>query len=119
MERRTRHLIEHLVGIDTPYGKAQLDVTRLQAFGPRLTPSTALELQENVDRQGNCLLWIVAEERHYFYAFAVTEEGIGSGWLAAGSLTELRQCLPSGLVRSDVQPSETPPSIIEIWLPAE
>jgi hypothetical protein len=62
------------------------------------------------------MMWIVAEGDGYFLAFPVTEDGIGSGWLAADSLTELRQNLPRGLVRSNVQPSETP-GIIEIWTP--
>jgi hypothetical protein len=92
-----------------------VDVTRLQAFGPQLTPSTARELQK-IGKQ--CLLWMIAEVHRSFYAFVVTEDGIGSGWLGADSLTELRRYLPSGLVRSNIQPSETP-GIIEIWVPAE
>jgi hypothetical protein len=62
-------------------------------------------------------MWVVLEEGGYFVAFAVTEDGVGSGWLAADSLTELRQQLPSGLGRSNVQPSETP-GVIELWAPA-
>jgi hypothetical protein len=106
------------------YGEAKqsetwqgVDISRLQAFGPRLTPSTAKEFQENAGRQEGHPLWMISEVHRYFYAFAVTEDGVGSGWLAADSLTKLRQYLPSGLVRSDVQPSETP-GVIEIWMPA-
>jgi hypothetical protein len=106
------------------YGEAKqgetwqgLEISRLQAFGPRLTPSKAQELQENAGREEGHPLWMISEVRCYFYAFAVTEDGVGSGWLAADSLTKLRQYLPSGLVRSDVQPSETP-GLIEIWVPA-
>jgi hypothetical protein len=61
------------------------------------------------------MMWIVVEGNGYFLAFVVDEDGVGSGWLAGNSLTELRQNLPSGVVRSDVQPSETP-GIIEIWI---
>jgi hypothetical protein len=61
-------------------------------------------------------MWVVAEGDRYYYAFTVADDGIGSGWLAANSLAELRQYLPSGLVRSDIQPSQTP-SIIEIGIP--
>jgi transcriptional regulator with XRE-family HTH domain len=95
-----------------------VDVRRLQAFGPRLTPSTAQELQEIGGRQKRCLLWMIAEVHRFFYAFVVTEDGVGSGWLTADSLTKLRRYLPSGLVRSNIQPSETP-GVIEIWMPAE
>jgi hypothetical protein len=94
-----------------------LDVSRLQAFGPRLIPSTAQELQENAGREEESLVWMIAEVHRYFYAFVVREDGVGSGWLGAESLTKLRQYLPSGLVRSDVQPSETP-GLVEIWIPA-
>lgn len=92
-----------------------LDVSQFQGFGPRLTPSAAQQLQENAGRQKHCTAWMVTEKDRYFYAVVLTEDGIGSGWLAAESLTELRQYLPLGLVRSDVQPSETP-GVIEIWL---
>lgn len=95
-----------------------VDFRRLQAFGPRLTPSTAQELQKIGGRQKQCLLWMIAEMHRFFYAFVVTEDGIGSGWLAADSLTKLRRYLPLGLVRSGIQPSETP-GVIEIWIPAE
>jgi transcriptional regulator with XRE-family HTH domain len=105
----------YFYGQDTLHESLQgPDVSRFQAFGPRLTPSTAQQFQENADRQKNGVLWIVAEECRSFYAFAVTEDGVGSGWLAADSLAELRQYLPLGLFRSDVQPSETP-GIIEVW----
>jgi hypothetical protein len=110
-----RQAIECLIGLNIPREEAERG--RLQAFGPQLTRSAAQELQENAGGRGNGLFWMVTEEDHRFYAFAVTEAGIGSGWLAADSLTELRQCLPSGLVRSNIQPSETP-DIIEIWVPA-
>jgi hypothetical protein len=116
-KRRTHHPIEYLADIYIPCEKAEQDAGRLQTFGPRLTPSMAQELQGNADRQGNQLMWIVAEEYRHFYAVVVTEDGIGSGWFSADSLTELRQYLPLGLVRSDVQPSETP-GVIEIWVPA-
>jgi hypothetical protein len=96
--------------------KSEPPFTRLQAFGPRLTPSTAQQLQEDADRRGAGMMWIVLEEGGSFVAFTVTEDGVGSGWLAAKSLAELRQHLPSGLARSNVQPSETP-GIIEIWGP--
>jgi hypothetical protein len=109
-----RHPIERVMGLHIPRKGGEQGAYRLQAFGSRLTPSAAQELQENAGGRGNGLFWMVAEEHRRFYAFAVTEDGIGSGWLAADSLTELRECLPSGLVRSNVQPSETP-DIIEIW----
>lgn len=112
---RFRHLIERPVGISC--NKSNLHDRRLQAFGPQLTSSTVQQLQEDADRQGDSMMWIVVEEHGYFLAVSVTEDGVGSGWLAGDSLTELRQHLPLGLVRSDVQPSETP-SIIEIWCPA-
>jgi hypothetical protein len=104
------------VGIHVVDKKAGLGVSRRRAFGPRLTPAMAQELQKNAERSGNRLMWIVAEERRYFFAFPVTEDGIGSGLLKTHSLTELRQYLPRGLVRADLQPSEAP-SIIEIWHP--
>jgi hypothetical protein len=73
-------------------------------------------VQENADREGNWLIWVVAEEGDGFLAFVVTEDGIGTGFLEADSLIELRQYLPLGLLRSDLQPSETP-DIVEIWHP--
>jgi hypothetical protein len=97
--------------------KSEPPFTRLQAFGPRLTSSTARQLQEDASRNGAGMMWVVIEEGGYFVAFAVTEDGVGSGWLVADSLAELRQHLPSGLARSDIQPSETP-GVIEIWGPA-
>jgi hypothetical protein len=87
------------------------------AFGSRLTPATAQQLQEDAGHRGAFMMWVVAERPGHFIAFSVTEDGIGSGWLAAGSLAELRQDLPSGLVRLHMQPSEVS-SAIEIWLPA-
>jgi hypothetical protein len=88
-----------------------------KAFGSRLTPATAHQLQEDAGHLGAYMIWVVRERSGHFFAFPVTEDGIGSGWLAAGSLAELRQDLPSGLVRSHMQPSEVP-SAVEIWLPA-
>ncbi len=111
---RSRNPSECPVGIPMPCKKPESPAIQFQAFGPRLTPSTAQQLQEDAGRQGIGMMWVVAEGDGYFFAFPVTEDGVGSGWLAANSLTELRQNLPSGLVRSDVQPSETP-DIIEIW----
>jgi hypothetical protein len=87
------------------------------AFGSRLTPTAAQQLQEDVGHRGACMMWVVAERPGHFIAFSVTEDGIGSGWLAAGSLPELRQDLPSRLVRCHMQPSEVP-GVVEIWLPA-
>jgi hypothetical protein len=112
-----RHTGECLIGLHTPRKEAEQGACRLQAFGPQLTRSAAQELQENAGGRGNGVLWMVAEEYRRFYAFAITEDGIGSGWLAADSLSELRQYLPPGLVRSNIQPSETP-DIIEIWVSA-
>jgi hypothetical protein len=97
--------------------KSEPPLTRLQAFGSRLTPSTAQQLQEDAGRNGAGMIWLVIEEGGYYVAFTVTEDGVGSGWLAADSLAELREQLPLGLLRSNIQQSETP-GIIEIWGPA-
>lgn len=98
--------------------KSEPPLTRLQAFGSRLTPSTAQQLQEDAGRNGVGMIWVVIEEEgRYYVAFTVTEDGVGSGWLAANSLAELRQQLPLGLLRSNIELSETP-GIVEIWGPA-
>lgn len=96
--------------------KPGLPAIASQAFGPQLIPAAAQHLQEEASRAGNCMIWIIAEEHGRFLAFAVTEDGIGSGWLDADSLTALRQNLPAELVRSNIQPAETP-GVIEIWIP--
>jgi hypothetical protein len=108
------YLIERPVGTHMPCKKPEPFSSRMQAFGPQLTPATAQKLKEDADRQGAGMMWMVVEEDGCFRALVVTEDGVGSGWLTADSLTGLRQRLPLGIVRSDIQPSETP-DIVEVW----
>lgn len=76
----------------------------------------AQQLQAEADRAHKNLVWLVAEESDgRFTARPITDDGVMQSVLMAESLTELRQMLPPGLVRSDFQPSEIP-GIVEVWV---
>jgi hypothetical protein len=81
---------------------------------PLLALERAQVLQGESERGGVWLVWIVVEEKRMFVALPVTEDGIQAGTITASSLTRLRQIMPLGLVRSDLQPSELP-GVIEVW----
>ena len=81
---------------------------------PPLTPERAQVLQGELERGGVWLVWFVVEEERRFIALPVTEDGVEAGIIIASSLTRLRQSMPLGLVRSDLQPSELP-GVIEVW----
>jgi hypothetical protein len=81
---------------------------------PPLTLERAQVFQGELEREGGWLVWIVLETKRRFVALPVTEDGVQAGIITASSLTKLRQSMPLGLVRSDLQPSELP-GVIEVW----
>lgn len=75
----------------------------------------AQKLQVEADWVDKDLVWLVLEQVDgSFLARPLTEDGAMSSILTAETLTELRQRLPLGLIRSDIQPAEIP-GIVEVW----
>jgi hypothetical protein len=75
----------------------------------------AQKLQTEADWAQKNLVWLVTEQDDgRFIARPLTDDGVLPSTLVADSLTELRQLLPLGLLRSDIQPAELP-GIVEVW----
>ncbi|HXD26370.1 MAG TPA: hypothetical protein VN609_10595 [Propionibacteriaceae bacterium] len=75
----------------------------------------AQKLQTEADWAKKDLVWLVMEQDGgRFIARPLTDDGLLPSILIADSLTKLRQLLPLGLLRSDIQPAELP-GVVEVW----
>jgi hypothetical protein len=86
-----------------------------------LTADAAQTIQDEADRDGEVLTWLVmeADDSADMIARPITSGGGAPPCVLVGAtLSELHRVLPVGLTRSPRAPAD-PPGVMEIWYSAE